>query len=163
MNFRFQPKVHGLGLALLAGLFGLPSAQAELAASANYVLQRGSLTLGISDAATPLGSANYRLVAGNLGDISAPSVASANYVQHPGYLVPLDSVYSRPNLVSVAVQGGRVWLEWTAIPNAVSYRVESASGTNPYVQVQSVSGVARWDAAVPVATSRFYRIRAIQQ
>jgi hypothetical protein len=149
------------GLALAMGLAGVSVARAELSASANYSLERNAFTDGIPDVAAPPASANYRLAEGNLGDVSAASVASASYIQHPGYLVPLESVYTRPDLISVAVQGGRVWLEWTAVPNASYYTVESAVGTNKFMPVQSVSGVNRWDGTVPVITSQFYRIQAM--
>ncbi len=145
---------------LAAWLAGVPAAPGQLAASVNYALQRGSFTQGIPDVTAPPASANYRLVEGNLGDLSAAAVTSANYIHHPGYLVPQDTVYDRPNLVSIALKSGRVWLEWTAIPQAGYYTVESATGTNKYMPVESVAGRNHWDGPAPVLTSRFYRIHA---
>jgi hypothetical protein len=159
MNRASNRILASLGLAL--GFAAAFAARADLSASAGYVLLRGSFTTGIPDLAAPPASANYRLAEGNLGDVSASAIFSAAYLQHPGYLTPTSSIYNRPSLLSVAVQGGRIWLEWTSIPGATYYVVESAVGTNKYVPVESVSGVTRWDGEVPVLTSRFYRIKSM--
>ena len=148
------------GLALAAALGWAAEAAAISASSANYVLERHAFTGGNPNSTNPVASANFALAASSLGGLSQGAATNAARTLYSGYLVPWDLFLSRPNLTRIAVTNGRVWLEWAAVGDVVSYTVESAIGTNSYSSTAAGVLANRWDAAAPVSTSQFYRVRA---
>ena len=149
-------------LALAAGLGCGSQAAAISAASANYVLERHAFTGGNPNAANPVTSANFVLAASSLGGISQGAATNAARKLYSGYLVPWDLLLTRPDLIRIAVTNGRVWLEWAAAGDPVAYTVESAPGLANFSPAATGLASNRWDAPLPVATSRFYRVRAVR-
>ena len=96
----------------------------------------------------------------SLGGISYTVATTTVQRLHSGYLVPWDVLLSRPDLLTVSVHDGRVWLEWAAAGNPVAYTVESALGMTNFQPAATGLVSNRWDAPVPVATSLFYRVKA---
>jgi hypothetical protein len=151
-------------LGILMGLFlswGGIHARAQQPASANYALAASAFTSGIPGATNQPSSANYRLAAANLGDLSHTPLTSANFVHYPGFLAPLDSGVGRPTLHRFVYSGGRLWLYWNAVENVASYTVEHASVTPNFAPLVTGVTTNRYDLEIPVATSRFYRIKSI--
>ena len=148
------------GWILAAGLLLAGAARGELAASMNFVLQRHAFTAGIPNSTNPVASSNFTLQAMSLGGISYTVATTTVQRLHSGYLVPWDVLLSRPDLLTVSVHDGRVWLEWAAAGNPVSYTVESALGMTNFQPAATGLVSNRWDAPLPAATSLFYRVKA---
>ena len=146
-------------LALVALLGGTPVVLGQLAASANFVLQRHAFTAGKPNATNPVASSNFTLQAMSLGGISYTAATTTVQRVHSGYLVPWDLLLSRPDLLTISVHDGRIWLVWAAAGDPVSYTVESALGMTNFQPAATGLSSNRWDAPVP-ATGLFYRVKA---
>ncbi len=142
-------------------LWGDVQALAVKPASANYALAAHAFTSGIPGATNQSFSANYRLAAANLGDLSHTPLTSANFVHYPGFLSPLDVDSGRPTLYRFVYSGGRLWLYWNAVENATSYTVEQASVMPHFAPLVTGVTTNRYDLEIPFATNRFYRIKSI--
>ncbi len=127
--------------------------------SENYVLQKHAFSGGNPNAAEAPSSENYRLIAGNMGDISSPPLASETQGLSSGYLMPWRDLILRPDLILIAIREGRLWLEWKPIIGASTYTVEHSSNARDFTTIADDLDVPHWDAPVPVATSQFYRVR----
>ncbi len=150
-----------LGGWFLAGwlLTAAGVAWGNVASSESYALQKHAFTSGNPNAAESPSSENYRLVAGNLGDLSGPPLASERYGQSPGYLMSWRDLILRPDLILIAIREGRLWLEWNPVSGASAYTVEHSSNARDFTTIADNLDVPHWDAPVPVATSQFYRVR----
>lgn len=145
---------------LAVGLLTAGAARGEIAASANFILQRHAFTAGIPNSTNPVASVNFTLQAMSLGGISYTAATTTVQRLHSGYLVPWDVLLSRPDLLTISAHDGRVWLVWAAAGDPVSYTVESALGMTNFQPAATGLSSNRWNAPVPAATSLFYRVKA---
>jgi hypothetical protein len=155
-----QVRIGWLPLALATALGFAAQGWADSASSTNFVLQRHAFTVGNPNSTNPVASTSYWMVATSLGGISFGATTNASLAHYPGYLVGWDLL--RPDLRSIAVRSGRVWLEWAPVDDAISYTVESASRMTNFAAAAAGLTSNRWDAPLPVATSQFYRVKALQ-
>jgi hypothetical protein len=146
------------GLAAWLGAVGI--GRAGVASSASYALERYAFTAGKPNATGRVASASYVLEAGSLGGISYGAVTSATRRIYSGYLIPESATLARPNVVSLSVYNGRVWLQWANMGAGAVYTVESAPQVGGFSPTVTGLTTNTWDAALPVATSRCYRVTA---
>jgi hypothetical protein len=136
-------------------------ARAEVASSAHYELSRHAFTAGLPTATSRVASAGYVLTAASVGGISRPAITSAVQRVYSGFLVPWDLGLGRPDLTRISIQDGRVWLEWARPSGAVTFAVESAASVGGFSSQATGLTTNRWDAVLPAATSRYFRVKAI--
>lgn len=131
----------------------------EIAASVNFVLQQNAFTVGNPNATNPA-SSRFTLQAMSLGGISHGAVTTTVRRLYSGYLVPLDLFFARPDLRSMVMHGGRVWLDWMQAAPGARYTVESAVGLNDFAPLVTGLTAHAWDAPVPATPALFYRVQA---
>jgi hypothetical protein len=137
---------------------------AENPSSENYILQQSTISSG-NDLANPPTSENYILQSSAIGNISGENQSSENYANFPGYyLGDIIGEILAPENVTISLNGGNVYLNWSPVTGANSYEVFSSTDPNlPLDNWNSEStGIlgTTWNQPYPGDVKKFYFVKA---
>lgn len=128
--------------------------------SENYQQLKQSVSSGNPDQ-QELTSENYKITESSLGEISDSGGISVSYALLSGFINPEQSDIMPPADVTIYVEGDSVYLEWSPVIGASSYKVFSSSepaSTFTEDPTGTLIGT-QWVAPLP-GSKRFYYVKA---